>query len=246
MQGASLVLTAYQDSLTRAMDITSNNIANINTTGYKRETVAFDSYLMRPSPKSTFNFAVDQGTYRDSSPGSTITTGNQFDVSIQGEGYIPIQTQTGIQYTRAGSFQLNNNGELVTNKGDKVLGSGNQILSFPAEASEVLISPDGTVTATSGAGSTPIQVGTLSVMRFEQEQALIPVGDGLYVTEQTPTVSTESRLVQGSIEQSNVQAVKEMTRMIEVSRTYQRIARMVQAEHERQNKAIKRLGTGGA
>lgn len=242
MQGASLVLSSYQESLTRAMSITANNIANINTTGFKREEIAFDSYVSRPTADQSFTFAVDQGTYRDASPGSTVTTGNQLDVSIQGEGYIPVQTQTGIQYTRSGAFQMNTEGELVTAKGEQVLGDGNQVLSFPAETQDVLISPDGTVTASAGAGTTPIQIGKLAIVRFENEQALIPVGDGLYVTEQTPTASPSSRLVQGSIEQSNVQAVREMTRMIDISRTYQRVVNMVDTEHKRATSAIQRLG----
>lgn len=242
MQGAGLVLTAYQDSLSRAMSVTANNIANINTTGFKREAVAFDSYISRPSPKSSFTFAVDQGTYRDASPGSTVTTGNQLDISIQGEGYMPIQTKNGIMYTRSGAFQVNSEGELVTARGDKVLGDGNQILSLPANASDVLISPDGTVTASAGAGTPVTQVGKLSIMKFENEQELVPLGDGLYMSNQAPTLSINSRMVQGSIEQSNVSAVTEMTRMIEISRTYQKVAKLVNTEHNRLSKSIQRLG----
>lgn len=242
MQGANLILSSYQDSLTRAMDITANNIANVNTTGYKRQTVAFDSYIERPDPKHSFTFAIDQGTYRDAAGGATIATGNQLDVSIQGEGYIPIQTKQGLMYTRAGSFQLNTEGEIVTPLGDRVMGDGNQTLSVPPEASDILISPDGTITATSGAGAAAVQVGKLSVMKFESEQELIPVGDNLYTTNQVPTLSTEARLVQGSIEQSNVQAVKEMTSMIEISRRYQRVANMIKTDHDRMTKAIQRLG----
>ncbi len=242
MQGASLVLTAYQDALTRSMDVTANNIANINTTGFKREAVAFDSYISRPTPKQQFVFAIDQGSYRDAGQGATIATGNPLDVSVQGEGYIPVQTPQGINYTRAGAFQLNPEGELVTAQGHKVLGDGNQILSFPTNAKDILISPDGTITASAGGGAAPVQVGKLSVMKFENEQKVLPIGDGLYQTEQVPTLSENGRVVQGSIEQSNVSAVKEMSRMIEISRTYQRVVRMVQTEHDRRTKAIQRLG----
>lgn len=242
MQGASLVLTAYQDSLTRAMSVTANNIANINTTGFKREVVAFDSYVSRPTPKDSFTFAIDQGTYRDVAPGSTITTGNQLDVSIQGEGYLPIQTKNGIMYTRSGAFQVSVEGELVTARGDKVLGDGNQTLSFPANASDILISPDGTVTASAGPGTPVTQVGKLTVMTFKNEQELIPLGDGLYMSNQAPEPSSYGRMVQGSIEQSNVSAVKEMTRMIEVSRTYQKVANLLNTENNRMGKAIQRLG----
>ncbi len=246
MQGVNLVLSSYQDSLGRAMDVTANNIANVNTTGYKRQDVAFDTYLARPEPKSVFHFAIDSGTYRDVAQGSTAMTGNPLDVAVQGKGYVPIQTEQGLLYTRAGSFQLNLEGELVTAAGDKVLGDGNQTITFPADAQDILIAPDGTITAKSGAGSGVTQVGKLGVVTFADEQALSPVGDSLYTTEQVPEPAIGSRVVQGAVEQSNVPAVKEMTRMIEISRAYQRVARLLENENERIGRAIQRLGKASA
>ncbi|NCC03562.1 MAG: flagellar basal-body rod protein FlgF [Proteobacteria bacterium] len=246
MQGAGLVLTSYQDSLARVMDVTANNIANVNTTGYKRENVAFDTYLVRPEAKQIFNFAIDTGTYRDASQGPTMVTGGPLDVAVQGEGYIPVQTQEGIRYTRSGSFQLNTDGELVTAAGDKVLGDGNQAITLPSDAQDILIGSDGTITAKSGSGTGVTQVGKISVMKFAEEQALVPVGDNLYTTDEVPEVSTDSRVVQGAIEQSNVQAVKEMTRMIEISRAYQRVANLLENEHERLSRALQKLGSASA
>lgn len=246
MQGTGLVLTSYQDSLARAMDVTANNIANVNTTGYKRENVAFDTYLVRTEPKQVFNFAIDSGTYRDAGQGPTLVTGGPLDIAIQGEGYIPIQTQEGIRYTRSGSFQLNTDGELVTAAGDQVLGDGNQAITLPADAQDILIGPDGIVTAKSGSGTSATQVGKLSVMKFTREQALVPVGDNLYTTDEVPEIATDSRVVQGAIEQSNVQAVKEMTRMIEISRAYQRVASLLENENERLTRALQKLGSASA
>jgi len=242
MQGAGLVLTSYQDSLTRAMDITANNIANVNTTGYKRENIAFDTYLARPEPKQTFQFAVENGTYRDAAQGPTVTTGNPLDVAVQGEGYIPVQTTSGIRYTRAGAFQLNNDGDLVTSAGDRVLGDGNQQITLPQDAREILIGTDGTVSAKSGTSAEATLVGKLSVMKFKNELSLTPLGNGYYNTDQTPEPAADSRVVQGAIEQSNVQSVAEMTRMIDVSRTYQQVVHLLELENERQKSAIQRLG----
>lgn len=246
MQGASLILTQYQHSLTRAMDITANNIANVNTTGFKRESVAFDTYLARPEPKHSLQFAVESNTYRDTAAGPSLITGNSLDVAIQGKGYIPIETPEGVRYTRAGAFQLNNDGDLVTGDGNRVLGDGNQTITFPPDAREILIAPDGTVSAMVGAGSDASVIGKLTVVSFEHEEALTTTGNGLYAAEETPEPTTEARLVQGSIEQSNVQAVVEMTRMIEVSRAYQRVVHLWESENERQNKAIQRLGKATA
>lgn len=241
MQGAGLVLTAYQDSLRRAMDIVANNVANINTTGYKRENVAFDTYLSQPTPKDTFQFAVDNGTYRDAQQGPTAITGSPLDVAIQGAGYFPIQTPAGIRYTRAGSFQLSNEGALVTSNGDQVLGDGNQALAFPTDARNILISSDGTITAETGAGAT-VQVGRFVPAQFADEQSLVPVGDSLYRATKEPETTTPSKLVQGAIEQSNVKGIEEMTRMIDVSRSYEIVSRLLEKENQRQVDAIERLG----
>lgn len=246
MQGAGLILTSYQDSLARAMDITANNVANVNTSGYKRENIAFETYLSRPAPAQTFHFAVENGTYRDAAQGPVITTGNPLDVAVQGEGYIAIQTTAGIRYTRAGAFQLSEEGDLITANGDKVLGDGDQAITLPADAREIVIGADGIITVQSGSSTTATQVGKLSVVKFQNEQALIPTGSNLYATNEVPEPSVNSRLIQGAVEQSNVQSVTEMTRMIEVSRTYQQVARLLELENERQTKAIQRLGRASA
>ena len=246
MQGAGLVLTSYQNSLNRTMEITANNVANVNTTGYKRENISFDSYLSRPAPNQVFQFAVESGTYRDANQGPTLMTGNPLDVAIQGAGYIAIQTQAGIRYTRAGSFQVNNDGDLVTINGDKVLGDGDQPITFPSDAREIVIATDGTITAQSGSGTASTQLGRLRVVGFENEQSLMPIGNGLYTTSAAAQPNDDSRLVQGAIEQSNVQSVTEMTRMIEVSRTYQQVTHLLELENERQSRAIQRLGKATA
>ncbi len=224
------------------MDIVANNVANVNTTGYKRESIAFDTYLVQPTVKDSFQFAVDSGTYRDAGQGATLVTGNPLDLAIQGAGYFAIQTESGVRYTRAGSFQLNGEGALVTAAGQQVLGDGNQPIVLPADARDILVAPDGTLTAVTGTGNAATQFGLLRPVKFANEQGLLPVGDNLYASNETPEPDPESRVVQGSIEQSNVQAISEMTRMIEVSRTYQIVARLLENENQRQSDAIKRLG----
>lgn len=242
MQGAGLVLTSYQDSLRRAMDIVANNVANVNTTGYKRENIAFDTYLARPTPKDVFQFAVDNGTYRDPAQGPTLVTGGPLDLAIQGKGYFAIQTDAGVRYTRSGTFQLNGEGALVTPDGKQVLGDGNQPIVLPTDARDILVAADGTITAITGNSTAATQFGLLRPVKFTDEQGLLPIGDNLYAASETPEPDPESRVVQGSIEQSNVQSITEMTRMIEVSRAYQLVARLLETENQRQSDAIKRLG----
>lgn len=242
MQGAGLVLTSYQESLRRAMDVVANNVANVNTTGFKRETAAFDTYLVRPTTTDSFQFAVDSGTYRDGAQGATVLTGNPLDVAVQGRGYMSVQTENGIRYTRAGAFQMNSEGELVTAAGDKVLGDGDQVITLPTDARDILIAADGTITAMTGTATAAAQVGKISLVKFENEQSLSPAGKNLFTSDVTPEPDTDSRFVQGAIEQSNVQAVSEMTRMIEISRAYQTVVRLLETENQRQSSAIQRLG----
>jgi flagellar basal-body rod protein FlgF len=246
MEGANLILTSYQDSLTTAMDVIANNVANVNTTGFKRETVAFDSYILQPTPKDSFRFSLDDGIYRDTSSGAVIMTGNPLDVALQGPGYLSVETDKGTHYTRAGAFQLNSEGDLVTALGYKVLDDSGQPITFPSDAANILIGNDGTVSAESGTGGTVTEVGKIGIYEFQNEKALESVGGSLYAASETPEQGVSTGLVQGAIEQSNVHGIEEMTRMIEVSRAYQRIAKLLETEHQRQISAIQRLGKASA
>jgi len=244
MQAAGLVLTSYQDSLARVMDIVANNVANINTTGFKRQEVAFETYMMHPTPQDKWSFSVENGTYRDTSSGPSVDTGNPLDVALQGQGYFAVETPEGVRYTRAGAFMMNADGEIVTPAGYKLLGDGDQAITLPADASDITISADGVVTAKSGTAS--VQAGKLRAVKFANEQELQIVGNGLYQTSQPAETDTEAHFVQGAIEQSNVQSVTEITRMIDVSRSYQQVLHLLDLENQRETNAINRLGKATA
>ncbi|MGE0109182.1 MAG: flagellar basal-body rod protein FlgF [Bdellovibrionales bacterium] len=242
MQGASLVLGSYQESLETAMAVIANNVANVNTTGFKRETIDFDSFLSKPTPQDSFLFAVEDGTYRDTSQGAVSLTGNPLDIAVQGHAYLAVQTKAGTRYTRAGAFQVSQEGELVTARGERVLDDGGQSITFPTDARNILISGDGKISAETGAAGTIAEIGKLGLYEFQHESAMEKIGLNLYASAEAPSQSETSKVVQGAVESSNVSGVEEMTRMIEVSRAYQRIANLVHAEHERQVSAIQRLG----
>ena len=243
MQGAGLILTSYVQSLERVMDITANNVANMTTTGFKKHGIAFDTYIMRPARQNEFQFAVEHGTYRDTQQGPTVMTGNPLDVSIQGDGYFPVQTPQGTRYTRAGTFLLNGEGAMVTPEGYQVLGEGEQAIEIPEDARDISIASDGTVSAAIGPEGTVQELGRLQLMGFAGEQAMMHVGGNLYMANEVPAPVENGRMVQGGIEQSNVQGVVEMTRMMEVTRTYQTCVHLLELENERQRTAIGRLGS---
>ena len=246
MQGASLVLTAYQDALSRSMDIVANNVANINTTGFKRQELKFDTLLSRPTPRDSFAFGVDRGTFRDAGQGPSLVTGNPFDLAIQGGGYFQIQTDAGIRYTRAGAFLLNAQNQMVTATGDRLLGDGDQPITIPEDARDIVIAADGVISARSGTGTGATQLGKLKLVKFEREQGLQMIGNGLYASKETPQTATGSDIVQGMLEQSNVRSVTEITNMIEINRTYQQTMRLLDAEMQRQKDAINRLSKATA
>ncbi|NTU76420.1 MAG: flagellar basal-body rod protein FlgF [Alphaproteobacteria bacterium] len=241
MQAAGLILTSYQDSLTRALDVVSNNVANSNTTGFKREDLLFDTLIVRPTPGEKFEFALDHGTYRNAAAGPMQTTGGPLDIAIQGQGYFMVRTDGGIRYTRAGAFMLNGQGEIVTPSGEKVLGDGDQPIALPDDASDILVASDGVISVKSGTGTSATQVGKLKLVKFANEQDLQSVGNSQYSTTQTPQPDTDSQMVQGMVEQSNVQSVKEITNMIEILRTYQQTVHLLDLENQRQANAISRL-----
>ena len=241
MQSPSLILLSDQQALQRAMDIVANNVANVSTSGFKRIGIEFDTLLARPAPNQTLNFVVDRATYRDAATGPIQPTHNPFDVAIQGPGYFQVSTPEGTRYTRVGSFALDPQGQLTTMAGHPVLGDGGQPITIPDTVTDINISGDGFITARTDNGSSLAELGKISVVKFDSEQAMQAQGKGLYSTSQTPTPSTDGSIVQGAIEQSNVQPVIEMTQMIKIMRAYEQTATLIRQENRRLEDAINTL-----
>lgn len=239
----NLVLLSGQMALAQAMDVVANNIANASTTGFKREGVAFDTYL-KPKDfdtKSPTSFVYDYATYRDTANGPIVNTGNPLDLAIQGQGYFQVQMPNGTTaYTRAGSLQLNTEGVLVTQSGRPIIGDGGSI-TIPETATQVNISGDGFVSARVDNGAALAQIGKITLVKFPNEQKLQAVGNGLYVTTQQAQTDSDSMVKQGAIEQSNVQPVTEITDMIRIMRSYEQAANIVSNENQRQTDAVTRL-----
>lgn len=246
MESPSLILVSYQDALGRAMDVVANNVANVNTTGFKREDVLFETLLSQPTTKDKYEFAIDRATYRDTSAGPLVSTGNPLDIALEGNGYLSVQTTSGIRYMRAGSFQMNSDGEVITGLGDKLLGESDQPITIPSDIESINISSDGIVTGKSATNTAVTQLGKIKIVKFEREQNLQGVGGGRYYTSEAPQTETGCRIVQGMIERSNVEPVTEMTKMISVLRAYQQTTRMAEVEAERMKDAITKLSRATA
>lgn len=236
MEAASLILLSRQTALEQQMDTLANNIANANTTAYKGQSVLFQTYIIEPKPGETMDFVIDRATIRNTSTGPMVRTSNDLDVALQGDGYFGVRTPQGVQYTRAGSFALDSNGDIVTQDGYPVLSFEGQPLNVPDDARTIEIDQTGRIITDKG------EVGRVQVVTFKHEQEMIETGRGLYKTKETGQPAEDTRVVQGMLEQSNVQPVVEMTRMTDVVRAYQQTLNMLQSEHDRLRNAIKTLG----
>lgn len=241
MENASLVALSRQIVLKRELEMTANNVANMNTLGFKRELLNMaavpsgtSSTLGFPRGDRIDTFVADWTSTTDMDQGAIQTTGNPTDVAINGAAYFAIQTPRGERYTRAGNFTINAQGQLVTQGGDPVAGTSGPI-SIPPGETELSISQDGTVSTASGVK------GKIRTVTFANPRLLSKEGLNLF-NGQNPQVATNPQLVQGAIESSNVKPVEEMTRMIDVTRSYEMLANIMKSHEDMRNKAVDQLG----
>ncbi|MDR3514849.1 MAG: flagellar hook-basal body complex protein [Azospirillaceae bacterium] len=234
MDNAIYIGLSYQTALQRQLDVIANNMANLNTTGFKGEHDVFSQFLDKPPHGSTLSMVQDVNTTRDLREGPIETTNNTLDFALQGEGYFTVETLNGPRYTRTGSFELDNAGEIVTPEGLPVLDTQNRRITIPATASEINVTSDGIVSTNLG------QLATLKISGFTNQVLMQPLPDGLYDTTEAPVAAT-ARVVQGALEGSNVEGVVEMTRMTEVTKHYQIAQNMLDSENTRQKDAIDNL-----
>jgi flagellar basal-body rod protein FlgF len=241
MDNTLLINLSQQVAAGRSMDVIANNLANMSTPAFKRESVKFEEFVeqVRPAEGETapqsVSFVQDKGIMRDLNEGRIERTGNPFDLALNGNGYFVIQTPTGNQYTRNGHFTLDASGQVVTEDGDPVLGQGGPITVTPNDG-DIHIAADGTVTGKNG------QLGQIQLVDFANDRALQKQGASLYSTTQAPTTPTNVTISQGMLESSNVEPVLEITHMIDVMRAYQASASLNQSQETMLRAAIDKLG----
>jgi flagellar basal-body rod protein FlgF len=249
MENMLLVGLSRQMTLERQMDVVANNVANVNTNGYKADKSLFQEYLRSGAHEDNFargdrnvSYVLDNGTFKDFTQGPTEQTKNPLDVAIDGGGFLVVQTPGGERYTRDGGLQINNQGQLVTASGDQVLGTSGPIVFQPTDH-DINIAADGNVTVVEGVGRTDSVRGKLRLVSFAQAQGLLKEGSNLYAAGEGGAAQpdTKSQVRQGFIEKSNVNSVMEMSRMIEVTRAYTQMATMLQTQSDLHKSAIEKL-----
>lgn len=237
MENSLYIALSRQGALRRQMDITANNIANMNTTGFKAQHPVFAEYLVRNRDDrgalgGTLAFVRDVATVRDTSAGPIQQTGNPLDVAIEGDGYFVVDGPDGPLYTRNGRFRIDETGQLVTEHGHPVMADAGAAIVLDEGGSDIGIGRDGTVSTRFG------DLGRLRIVRFENPQELQAVSGGLMTTEAVPEEMESPKVQQGMLEGSNVEGVVEMTRMIEVQRAYEGARKLIDSEDERIKKMI--------
>jgi flagellar basal-body rod protein FlgF len=248
MENALLVGLSRQMVLERQMDVVANNVANVNTNGFKADKSLFQEYLRTGAHEDNFvgndravSYVLDRGTFKDFTQGPTEQTKNPLDLAIDGGGFLVVQTKAGERYTRDGGLQINNQGQLVTAAGDPVIGTSGPIVFQPTDH-DVSIAADGNITVLEGLNRIDSVRGKLRVVSFADAQNLLKDGSNLYSAGTAAAQpDTASKIRQGFVEKSNVNSVTEMSRMIEVTRTYTQIANLLQQQSDLHKSAIEKL-----
>jgi len=240
----------------RRLEVLTNNLANVNTAGFKADDIAFQVTSPGVDLEETKNEAVKDETargsaqqnndnlpatlklqgYTDFSAGPSRHTGNSLDVALEGDGFFSVQTPSGVQYTRQGSFALDQEGVLVTQDGRPVMGEGGAIT---IEGKKVTIDEQGYVSVDGN------EVDRLSIVVFSNQQALAKVGSSLFAAAGSGETGRPAENVvvkQGYLESSNVNAIRMMTDMIAEMRIVEAYQKMMRTADTANTKAVNELG----
>lgn len=216
----------------RDMEVSANNIANVNTTGYQAEKLLFSDYLV-PSTKQEqkVSFSNDIATFRETEQGTLKVTNSPLDAAIEGTGYFTVDTPLGKRFTRNGNFRIGPVGTLVTKEGYTVLDDSNQPIQFDELDKNIQIKDDGTVNVDGD------DRATLQIVKFDNEQLLQRVGNTMYSTTATPKPADNFRLVNGALESSNVQSFAALTHLLYVTRAATDSANFINTMYTLERKA---------
>lgn len=231
MDNSVYISLSRQIGLFQDLEFTSNNIANVNTPAFNAQKLLFSQYLVDNTRERRDAYANTPSSYRDTTSGSLKVTGNTFDFAISGTGYFQIQTPLGSRFTRAGNFQINDQGVLVTQDGFAVLGSDNSQILIPTNARNIEVNGAGQIRV-DGTDS-----GQIGVFEFINPQRLTRQGNNLYSATEAAAPTTTSRVLQGTLESSNVSAISETVRLLQLSRSVTNSAKLIDTVYDLERRA---------
>lgn len=240
MENQLYIGLSRQVALQRQLDVVANNVANMNTVGFRGERSLFEAAMEAGGRKPTdrMAFTIDRSTYTDLRAGAFTATGNPYDIALQGDGFLSVQTPNGVRYTRDGRLRRDADGTLVAATGKPVLDDGGRPMAIASDARVISIGSDGLVSADNDV------IGRLGIVRFDNPQKLVQNGDLLYEPRDgmQPLPAPDTKVAEGMVEQSNVQGIVEIGRMMNLSRDYEAVSKMVDDGQDLLRSAINRLG----
>ncbi|AKO98766.1 flagellar basal-body rod protein FlgF [Marinovum algicola DG 898] len=227
MENATYTTLTRQAGLMREMQVVANNIANAATTGFRAENMVFSEHVVRVENGPSISMASGNIGAASELQGALTPTGGRFDFAIEGGGYFLVQTPAGERLTRAGNFSTNGQGDLVTKEGDPVLDAGGAPIFVPPDATDLAIGGDGTLS------SNGRPLAQLGVVRPVEGQDLIREDGVMFRAEAGFAPVENPRVLQGFLENSNVDPIRQIARMIAVQRAYEMGQSFLDAENER-------------
>lgn len=234
MDNAIYASITRQSGLMKEMEVIANNIANANTTGYRREGVIFSEFMAETGEDSApLSMAWAHGRLTDLTPGGITGTGGALDFAIEGEGFFQVQTPDGIQLTRAGSFMRSAEGQLVTPDGYPALDQGGAAIVVPND--KIGAGADGTLSTN---GQPFAQLG---IVQPTPDSQILYAGGTRFSVEGATEPVIEPKVVQGQVENSNVNPVQEISRMVQVQRAYELGQSFIDKEDQRIRNVISAL-----
>lgn len=241
MDNTNYIALSRQMALWKQMDVVSNNMANMNTSGYKGNEAVFTTYLAKTENAAKgivgnpLYFTEDYGTYKNFSEGMIAHTGNALDVAIKGDAFFAVETADGEKYTRKGQFSLSSDGSIVTNDGYPLLSENRTPFYVGPNDREISITSSGEILTENGS------LGRMRLASFADNQKLQKIADTLFENTDGNTVEYNGgnyEVIQKAVEKSNVEPISEMTKLINIQRSYEYVQQMIDTEHERLSNTI--------
>jgi flagellar basal-body rod protein FlgF len=236
MDASGYTTLTRQAGLMREMQLVANNIANASTTGFRREGMVFSEHVKRLEEGPSLSMANGNARHVDMTQAGLSQTGGTFDFAIQGDGFFQIETPNGLRLSRAGSFTPNADGELVTPDGYRVMDEGGSAVFIPPDAAQISLARDGTLSAD---GEPLTRIG---LWQPADPQKLTHEGGTLFAAAGGLEPAGGGVLLQGFVEESNVNPIVEVSRMIEVQRAYEMGQGLLDREDDRVRNVIRTLG----
>jgi flagellar basal-body rod protein FlgF len=241
MDNATSITLSRLVAQSRAMDVIAGNLANMSSPGYRAERVVFADWLSPQNGTSIVHgdrqlaFTQDRATYRDRAEGTLTHTGNPLDLALSGDGYFTVSTPSGTRLTRAGRFTLQSDGTVADEAGNALLDANSQKLHVAAADTQLTVSADGALASQNG------PIGKIAVVQPNDPNRMQAEGGRLFNPGGPTTSVTTPKMVQGAVEDSNVQPMAELVRMMSTERDFQFATQFVEQEGQRQQSAIDKI-----